>query len=61
VLSGDYATASDQANEVVALAEEKGALLWKARGTMMQGVLMGLKGKPDRAVQAIVSGMKAWR
>jgi predicted ATPase len=28
---------------------------------MTQGVLMGLKGKPDRAVQAIASGMKAWR
>ena len=59
VLLGDYAGASDHANEVVALADEKGSLLWKSCGTMIQGVLMGLTGKPDRAVQAIASGMKA--
>ena len=61
VLLGNYAVASEHANEVVALADDKGSLLWKSCGTMMQGVLMGLTGKPDRAVQAIASGMKAWR
>ena len=61
VLSGDYATASDHADEVVALADEKGAPLWKALGTMMQGVLMGLTGEPAGAVQRIANGIRAYR
>jgi len=59
VLAGDYATASDHADEVVLLADEKGALQWKAIGTMMQGVLMGLTGEPAGAVQRIASGIRA--
>jgi predicted ATPase len=61
VLSGDYATASDQADEAVLLAAEKGAPLWKAIGTMVQGVLMGLTGEPAGAVQKIASGIRACR
>jgi predicted ATPase len=61
VLLGDYATASERATEVVALADEKGAPLWKAIGTIMRGVLMGLTGEPDGAVQTIASGIRAYR
>jgi predicted ATPase len=61
VLSGDYAIASDHADEVVALANEKGAPLWKAIGTILQGVLMGLTGDPAGAVQRIASGIRALR
>jgi predicted ATPase len=61
VLSGDYAIASDHADEVVALANEKGAPHWKAIGTILQGVLMGLTGDPAGAVQRIASGIRALR
>jgi class 3 adenylate cyclase/predicted ATPase len=61
VLSGDYATASHHADEVVALADEKGAPLWKAIGTILQGILMGLTGDPAGAVQRIASGITAFR
>jgi tetratricopeptide (TPR) repeat protein len=39
---GDYTRASAIADEVVALADEKGALIWKAFGMMKQGRLFGL-------------------
>jgi len=59
--SGDYATASAQADELAALAEEKGALLWKARGMVGRGRLLGLIGRAADAVQMISSGITAWR
>jgi predicted ATPase len=58
---GNYATANMQTNEVVALAEEKSALYWKAQGTIHQGCVFALTGKASTAVQMITSGMTAWR
>jgi class 3 adenylate cyclase/predicted ATPase len=58
---GNYATASAQSAEVVALADEKGALLWKAYGMMIQGCLLALTGKASNAVEMITSGIAAWR
>ena len=59
--SGDYATASAQADELAALAEEKGAFHWKARGMVGRGRLLGLIGRAADAVQMISSGITAWR
>jgi predicted ATPase len=58
---GDYAAASIQLNEVVALADEKGALLWKAVGMTNQGILFALAGKASSAVQMIASAITAFR
>jgi predicted ATPase len=58
---GDYAAANALANELVDVATEKGALLWKACGTMMRGLLMSLLGKASDAVQMITSGTTGWR
>jgi len=58
---GDYATATTHCDELVALAEEKGALFWKAPGMMGQGSILTSTGKPSDAVQKIVAGMSGWR
>jgi class 3 adenylate cyclase/predicted ATPase len=58
---GNCATANMQTNEVVALAEEKSALYWKAQGTIHQGCVFASTGKASNAVQMITSGMTAWR
>jgi predicted ATPase len=61
ILRGDYATANAQSDELVALADEKGALFWKAWGIMNQGCLSVLTGKAADAFQMITSGLTAWR
>jgi predicted ATPase len=61
IYCGDYAAASAQADEVVALADEKSALFWKALGMMNQGWLLALNGKPSKAVPLITAGIAAYR
>ena len=58
--SGNYVAAADQAQELVALAEQKGASMWKASGMMDEGFLLALTGKASHAVQMITSGINAW-
>jgi predicted ATPase len=59
VLCGNYAAANALVDELVALADEKDAVLWKAWGTMNQGCVSGLTGKA--LVDMITSGIAAWR
>ena len=61
VLCGNYAAANAQTDELVALAEEKGALFWKAPAMMERGWVSALTGKPAEAVQMITSGHTAFR
>ena len=58
---GRYAVASVQCDELIALADEKGALLWKAYGMLWRGCLFTLTGKDADAVQTITSGITAFR
>jgi predicted ATPase len=58
---GNYATVNKQSDEVVALAEEKGSLYWKAYGTIMQGRVLALTGKASDAIRLITSGITALR
>ena len=51
IFCGNYATANAQSDEVVALADEKGALLWKAFGMMNQGCVLALTGKASDAIK----------
>jgi predicted ATPase len=60
-LCGNYAAASAQSDELVALAEEKGSLYWKAQGMLMRGDLFALTGKASDAVHMITSGITASR
>jgi predicted ATPase len=57
----NYATANEIFDELPALADEKGALLWKALGMMNQGWLFALMSKASEAVHMITSGISALR
>ena len=61
ILIGNNATANAQANQVVALADEKGALLWKSEGMRNQGCVLALTGKASEAVQMMTSGITGFR
>jgi predicted ATPase len=58
---GNYATATMQFQELVALTEEKGSSFWKALGTMMQGCVLAMSGKASDAIHVITSGATALR
>jgi predicted ATPase len=60
-LCGNYATANAQLDEAVALAEEKGALFWKATGMVLKGCVLAVTGKASDAVQIITSAVTAFR
>jgi predicted ATPase len=60
-LCGNRAAAAAQAQELVALAEEKGSLHWKAWGMMIQGCVLALAGRASDAIEMLISGITAVR
>ncbi len=58
---GNYAAAQTEVEELIALADERGAPYWKACGTAMRGWLFALTGKASDAVRAITSGITSLR
>ncbi len=58
---GKYAAANAQLDEAVALANEKGTLIWKGLGMQLQGILLVSTGKALDAVHMITSGIAAFR
>ena len=58
---GNYAAASAQTGEVVALADEKGALYWKTLGMLNQACVLALTGKASDAVYTLTSELAAYR
>ena len=58
---GKYAAANVQLDELVALANEKDALLWKAVGMLVRGWVLALTGKALDAIHMITSGITAFR
>jgi class 3 adenylate cyclase/predicted ATPase len=61
IFCGNFPTAKQQAKEGLALAEEKGAVFWKAGGMVLQGCLLASSGNAADAVQMITSGITAYR
>ena len=57
VQCGDYAMSNIQADELVALADEKGASVWKATVMIFRGLLFALTGKASDAIPLITSGI----
>jgi hypothetical protein len=53
----NYEAASSGVDELVALADEKGAVLWRATGMIQRGWLSSLTGKAADAVEMITSGL----
>ncbi len=61
LLCGNYPAANALVEELVALADEKGALFWKAFGMLSQGCILALTGKPSDAIHTITAGITASR
>jgi predicted ATPase len=59
--TGNYVAAAAAIEEVVALSGEKDAFVWNVIGKLHQGCLFALTGRAVEAVQAISSGLPAWR
>src|SRR5262249_46942671 len=60
-LYGDYATASAGVDEVTALADKSGSLIWKAVGMTGRGAILALTGSASDAVRLITSGLTTFR
>ena len=61
ICCGDYAAANAQVDELIALADERGAPYWKALGIAVRGWVFALTGKASDAVHAITSGITSLR
>jgi len=61
VLCKNDATAKKQADELVLVADEKGSVLWKAFGFLLQGVISALTGNSSDARQTLTFGIDALR
>ncbi len=61
LLCANYAAATAQSDEVMRLADEKGAALWKALATMQKGSVLALSGRASEAIQMIASGITTYR
>ena len=61
ILRRDYSRATALAQELAALADEKDAPPWRVNGSLNQGVLSALTGKPLNAIELITSGITALR
>jgi predicted ATPase len=58
---GKFAIANTLVDELVALANEKGASFWKLAGLMARGDLMALTGKASNAIQVLNSALVAYQ
>jgi hypothetical protein len=61
VLSGNEVAAYARADELITLAQEKGAGMWRALGLANKGCALLLTGKASDAVETITSGIAACR
>jgi class 3 adenylate cyclase/predicted ATPase len=58
---GNYPAANALADELVAMADEKGSLFWKMQGMLNQGCTLALSGKASEAAQVIPSAINAYQ
>jgi class 3 adenylate cyclase/predicted ATPase len=58
---GNYSAVNAQAEELLTLSDEKGAMYWKAAGMCMQGLFLHQTGRASEAAQKLNSGIAAWR
>jgi predicted ATPase len=61
VLCANYEAATAQSNEVVRLADEKNAAIWKALATMQKGCVLARSGNVSEGIQMITSGIAAYK
>jgi class 3 adenylate cyclase/predicted ATPase len=60
-LCGDHAAAAAQTEEQIALAEEKGASIWKAYGLLLRGSILAVSGRAADGVRTLIAGIAAFR
>jgi predicted ATPase len=60
-LCGNYPAAVAQAQELLALVEEKGSMHWKAQGLMNRGSALALTGRASDAIEMFISGIAAFQ
>jgi predicted ATPase len=58
---GNYTALNTQAAELVALADEKSSVYWKAAGMCAQGLFLHQTGRASEVAQKLTSGIAAWR
>ena len=58
---GNYAVANALLEQLLALADDKGSLFWKAFGMLARGYILALTGKPADAVHIGTIGFNAFR
>ena len=56
---GNFTAANELLDQLIALADEKGSLFWRAFGTMVRGCILA-RTKASDAVQVITSGLNAF-
>ena len=61
ILCGNYTVATAQAKELFLVADEKGALLWKAGGMMFEGCVLASTGKPSEAIERLTAGSSEYQ
>jgi class 3 adenylate cyclase/predicted ATPase len=61
LVSGNYATAKALSDELIALAEEKGAIYWKTLGLLKRANLLALTGNASGAVSIFTSAVSTYR
>ena len=61
IYCGNYETAMALVQELLPLAQEKGAAYWTAFGLINQGCLWALTGSVSNGVSTLSSGIAAWR
>jgi predicted ATPase len=61
ILCGKYNVGNANCDELLALAEEKGAGMWKAYGGVSKGWLLGIGGHASDAVKTLTSAIEEFR
>ena len=61
IYCGNYEAATALVQELLPLAQEKGAAYWTAFGQVNQGCLWALTGNVSNAVETLTTGIAAWR
>ena len=61
VLCAKYAAAVAESDEVVRLADEKNAAIWKALATMQKGCVLALSSKAPEGIKMITSGITTYK
>ncbi len=61
IFCGSYDEATANADELIGLADETGASLWKAMGMLFRGTVCGLAGSASDAVEQITSALRSYR